>query len=153
MDDLTIRIMQLTGRGYCCSQILALLALDAQDRQSPDLVRALSGLCLGIGNSGGTCGVLSGAACLLALYAGKGTDKEQADERLPLMFAELTEWFARNVQETYGGINCRDIIGEEDRQPQPGRCGPILLSTYRQVLEILIENGFDPAGNRGEEDH
>jgi len=152
MDDLTIRIMQLSGRGYCCSQILALLALDAQGRQNPDLVRALSGLCLGVGNSGGNCGVLSGAACLLALYAGKGADEEKADEKLPLLYAELTDWFARTVGETYGGINCSDILGEEERQPQPGRCGPILLSTYRQVLEILTENGFDPASGRSEED-
>jgi hypothetical protein len=54
MDDLTIRMMQLAARGYCCSQILGWLALEAQGRRNPDLVRALSGLCLGVGNSGGT---------------------------------------------------------------------------------------------------
>lgn len=152
MDELTIRIMQLAARGYCCSQILALLALDAQGRRNPDLVRAMSGLCLGVGNSGGTCGVLSGAACLLALYAGKGFDEETAEERLPLMFTELTDWFARTVGETYGGIQCADIVGEGERQPQAGRCGSILMDTYRQVLDILTENGFDPARGRDEED-
>lgn len=152
MDDLTIRMMQLAARGYCCSQILGWLALEAQGRRNPDLVRALSGLCLGVGNSGGTCGVLTGAACLLALYAGKGADEEQADERLPLMFAELTEWFSRTVGQTYGGIHCTDILGEEGRQPQPGRCGPILLDTYRRVLEILSEDGFDPVQGPGAAD-
>jgi len=152
MDDLTIHIMQLAGKGYCCSQILALLALDAQGRQNPDLVRALSGLCLGVGNSGGTCGVLSGAACLLALYAGKGSYKERADEKLPLMFAELTDWFAGKVGGTYGGVNCTDILGDGEQQPQPERCGAILVNTYRQVLQILTENGFDPAIGRSEED-
>ena len=152
MDDLTVQILQLAGKGYCCSQILARLALDARGRQNPDLVRALSGLCLGVGNSGGTCGVLSGAACLLALYAGKGLDEEKADERLPLMFAELTEYFVETVGGAYGGVTCTDILGDGERQPDPGRCGAILLNTYRQVLEILTENGFDPASGRSEED-
>jgi hypothetical protein len=152
MDDLTIRVMQLSGRGYCCSQILALLALEEQGRQNPDLVRALAGLCLGVGNSGQICGVLSGAACLLALYAGKGTDRERTDERLPLMFAELTEWFSDTVGSTYGGVRCMDIIGDGEKQPQPGRCGPILLDTYRQVLKILTENRFDPLLGRSEDE-
>ena len=152
MDDLTIHIMQWAGKGYCCSQILALLALDAQARQNPDLVRALSGLCLGVGNSGGTCGVLSGAACLLALYAGKGADEEKAHEKLPLMFAELTDWFSGTVGGTYGGVTCTDILGVGERQPEPGRCGAILLSAYEQVLQILSENGFDPASGRSEQD-
>jgi hypothetical protein len=152
MDDLTIRIMQLSGKGYCCSQILALLALEAQGRQNPDLVRALSGLCLGVGNSGGTCGVLTGAACVLALYAGKDSDEERADDKLSLMFAELTEWFAGTVGEAYGGVTCTDILGDGERRPDPGRCGVLLLDTYRRVLEILAVNGFDPAGGRSEDD-
>ena len=152
MDDLTLQMMHLAGKGYCCSQILALLALEAQGRQNPDLVRALSGLCLGVGNSGGTCGVLSGAVCLLALYAGKGSDEERADEKLTLMLAELTEWFSETVGGTYGGITCTDILGEGERLPDSGRCGAILLSAYRQVLQILTENGFDPAVGRSEED-
>jgi hypothetical protein len=151
MDDLTIRIMQLSGKGYCCSQILVLLALEAQDRQNPDLVRALSGLCLGVGNSGGVCGVLTGAACLLALYAGKGSDEERADDKISLMFAELIEWFAGTVGQAYGGVTCADILGDGERQPDPGRCGVLLLDTYRRVLEILAENGFDPAEGRSEE--
>jgi hypothetical protein len=151
MDDLSIHLMQLAGKGYCCSQILVLLALDAQGRQNPDLVRAMSGLCLGVGNSGGTCGVFSGAACLLALYAGKGADEERADEKLPLMFAELTEWFTETVGGAYGGVTCTDILGEGERRPEPGRCGAILLSSYQQILQILSENGFDPASGRSEE--
>jgi hypothetical protein len=150
MDDLTIRVIQLSARGYCCSQILALLALEAQDRQNPDLVRALSGLCLGVANGGGICGVFSGAACLLALYAGKGSDGERADERLPLMFTELTDWFHEAVGGPHGGVRCADILGDGERQPQPGRCGPILLDTYRQVLKILTDYGFDPALGHGE---
>jgi hypothetical protein len=105
---------------------------------------------MGVGYGGGTCGVLSGAACLLALYAGKGSDEESADDRLPLMFAELTDWFADEVGGTYGGTRCTDILGDGERQPQPGRCGPILLDTYKQVLKILNANGFDPAIGRDE---
>ena len=45
-------------QGYCCSQLLLLLMLQAQDRQNPDLVRAMHGLCHGIGQSDGPCGQL-----------------------------------------------------------------------------------------------
>ena len=135
MDDLTIRMMQLSARGYCCSQILALLALEAQGRQNPDLVRALAGLCLGVGNSGGTCGVLSGAACLLALYTGKGSDEERTDERLPLMFAELTDWFSDVVGGAYGGVLCADILGDR--------------GGIRQVtIDCVLENKDVPFGDR-----
>jgi len=151
MDDLTIRVMQWSARGYCCSQIMALLALEAQGRQNPDLVSAQAGLCLGVGHSGETCGVFSGAACVLGLYAGKGSDGETAHERLSLMFEQLTQWFSQNVGGTYGGTSCRQILGDGESQPHPARCGSILLDTYRQVQAILLENGFDPSRGRHEE--
>jgi C_GCAxxG_C_C family probable redox protein len=148
MNDPTLEVVRFAGRGYCCSQILLLLALEAQELTNPPLVRAVGGLCMGIAGSGGACGILSGAACVLALYAGKGSDEEKADEKLPLMYAELTEWFEETVGKRYGGLTCTQILGEGPRRPDPGVCGRILVDTQKKVSEILIENGLDPAVSR-----
>ncbi len=151
VNDPTLDVIRLAGRGYCCSQILLILALNAQGADNPALVRAAGGLCMGVAESGGACGILSGAACVLALYAGKGRDDERPDERLPLMYGELTGWFEEHVGRRYGGVTCAQILGDEPRRPDPGRCGRILVDTHRRVLDILSENGFDPAAPRNHE--
>ena len=151
MNDIGFRIIQLAGRGYCCSQILIFLALEAQGRENPDLMRAAAGLCLGVAGSGETCGIFTGAACLLALYGAKGADIEKVDEKLPLMYAELSEWFEQTVCGQFGGGSCKDIIGEEPRRPNPDRCGRLLLDAWHRVMGILMENSFDPAVPRSHE--
>ena len=105
----------------------------------------MAGLCMGAGNSGGVCGVFTGAACVLALYGAKGADAENAADKLPLMFAALSEWFEQSACGSYGGITCTDIIGDDSRRPDPNRCGRLLVDTWNRTLEILLENGFDPA--------
>jgi len=146
MNDIGFRIIQLAAKGYCCSQVLAIMALEIQGRENPDLVRAMAGLCMGAGNSGGICGVFTGAACVLALYGAKGADAEKAVDKFPLMLAELSEWFEQSACASFGGTSCSDIIGEGSRRPSPDRCGRLLVDTWGRILEILVENGFNPAG-------
>jgi C_GCAxxG_C_C family probable redox protein len=148
LDDLQFELFTLGSKGYCCSQILVILALRERGEENPGLVRSMAGLCHGIGGCGGVCGVLTGAAALLGLYAGKGTDDETESDRLPLMLSELHDWFSAIASDRHGGINCTDILGEEAcREPDPERCGGLLLETYDQVLAILEDNGFDPDGS------
>ena len=40
MDDVTLHMLELKGKGFCCSQIILILALENQGRTNPDLVRA-----------------------------------------------------------------------------------------------------------------
>lgn len=144
MNDTGFRMLQLFGKGYCCSQILMILALEMQGKENPDLVRAMAGLCMGGGNTGGICGVFSGAASVLALYAGKGGDNERQADRLPLMYSELSDWFTQSACSGYAGTSCSDIAGEGAARPHPDRCGRLLVDTWGYILEILVENGFDP---------
>ena len=44
MADDSFRIAELLLEGFTCGHILAKLALEAQGRDNPDLVRAMSGL-------------------------------------------------------------------------------------------------------------
>lgn len=147
-DDLELELMRLSGAGYCCSQIMLLLGLEAMNRSNPDIVRAAQGLCHGLGDCAGPCGVLTGGACLLALHAGKGLDDEDADERLPLLLSELTDWFRETATADFGGISCAEIIGNECGKPNPQRCGGLLVQTYARIQELLVENGLDPYQGR-----
>lgn len=152
IDQIEFRLLQLAGVGYCCSQALIILALEANGKTNKDLVRAMSGLCMGAAGSANTCGVFTGAACMLALYAGKGDDNEKESDLLPLMYSELSEWFEKTACASYKGISCRDIIGEESNVPDPDLCRRLVIDTYNHVLEILVQNGFDPFDAGSNED-
>lgn len=146
MDELQLRLIDLTMKGFSCSQILLQLALDYQGKENPDLLRAMSGLALGTATRAGTCGTLTGAACLLGLYAGKGRDEELENERLPGMLEELWEWFEERTLPSFGGISCQAIFVDGAEQSQ--RCGPLVEATFRKTLEILADNGFDATEGR-----
>ena len=143
MDDTMLRMMRLAQKGYTCSQILILLALEARGEQNPALVRAAAGLAYGCGTGKGSCGVLTGGSCVIALFAGKGSDEEQESEKFMMMLQDLSDWFSERVGGQYGGIECQAIVGEEGPASARQRCGGILAETYAKVVEILIANGFD----------
>jgi hypothetical protein len=146
-DESGLAIMELAGKGYCCSQIMVLLALEEMDRENPDLARAAAGLCNGLGDCSGPCGVFTGASLVLGLHAGKGLDMEEADDRLPLMLEGLRDWFVA-ATEQYGGTSCGAILGRECGQPDKERCGGLLAGAFAQVRVILADNGFDPSEGR-----
>lgn len=147
MDDVQVRMLQLAGRGYACSQILIRLFLELRTEENPALVRAVSGLAYGCGGGRTTCGTLTGACCALALYAGKGRDDETGSEQLILMLQALSDWFEERVGGRYGGTTCEIIVGEEGPQAARQHCGRIVAETYAKVLEILSAHGFDPSGS------
>jgi hypothetical protein len=141
MHESTMRMLELATKGYYCSQILLHLGLDSCGRANPDLIRTMAGLAHGAGFGAGTCGALTGGCCLLAFYAGKGTDQEEEHELFMTMRQQLAEWFNETVGEQYGGIDCATIVGDGDNQQM--RCGQIVGSVYAKVQEILTERGFD----------
>lgn len=136
-------ILKLAHQGYCCSQIVLQLALHLQGLESPGLIRAMSGLCHGLSASKGTCGALTGAACLIAYYGGKGSSLEEPHDRLPLMLSELATWFEEYCGAHFGGINCGDIV--RGGQPDTAICGGLVALCFGRVMTILAENGFDPS--------
>ena len=146
MDPISDHMVELWLDGYYCSQILMILALEAQGRENPDLVRAMTGLAMGGGRGLGTCGSLAGGACVIALHAGKGSDDEAVHDLLWNMLGELWRWFDDAVGSAYGGVRCDDILA--DGTPRTQRCGAIVAQTYTKAIEILVENGFDPAEGR-----
>ncbi len=144
MSDLE-QMQEMRGQGFYCSQILIKLGLELQGKENPDLVRAVHGLAGGLGFSGELCGALSGAACFLGLYAGKGLPEEEQDPRLDFMITDLVKWFKQEYIPLYGGIRCEEILNDDPRN-QAARCPVIVAATFQRVKELLVENGFDLAG-------
>ena len=101
---------ELKAQGFFCSQILLILGLELQGKSNPDLVRCMHGLVGGLGFTGEICGTLSGGACLLGLYAGKGLPEEKQDPRLSFMIEALVQWFQERFGAEYGGVTCNQIL-------------------------------------------
>ncbi len=142
-DAFVQRMIELAENGYNCSQIVMSLALEQEDQQNPDLIRAMSGLGDGCGFFNETCGILTGSACRLSWYAGKGSDREKASEKYLPMLQDLGEWFEEQVGGKYNSTRCRDIVGDKvGTQEGMHTCGRLLLMTHVRTNEILASYGF-----------
>ena len=150
MSDIMMSILPLVGQGYCCAQILILLALEQQGKENPDLVRSVGGLCYGLGNTGQTCGVLLGGCCALGLYTGTGEPGEPPHPEAKEMVRELTEWFTEYAAD-FGGITCGKILERSGGEPNMPLCGDLAASTFEKVLDILETRSIDPTLGKDEQ--
>lgn len=141
MSNEIARIAQLHAQGFHCSQILVILGLEQQGKCNPDVVRAVTGLAGGLGFTGKVCGALSGAVCLLGLYAGRGEVEERENHILNTMIEELVVWFEEKFGKDYGGIDC-EVILQDDPWNRITRCPILVTETYLKTKELLEENGF-----------
>jgi hypothetical protein len=150
MDELMLRMLQLSAKGYLCSQILMKLALELRGEENPALVRAMAGPGYGCGSGAATCGALVGGCCVLALYTGNsesgrhGARAELGSEALRPMQAALTDWFEKRVGGQDGGTTCDRIVGAGGPAANRQRCGVIVAETYTQTMAILAAHGIDP---------
>lgn len=142
MNEYDLDIFRLAGEGYCCSQIIIQMALEVQGVENPGLIRAFSGLCHGFPATKGSCGAITGAACLIGYFGGKGHSAEDENERLPLMLSELSDWFEEFAASRFTGIRCADIV--DTGTPDSSICTNLIAECYGKAMTILIENGFDP---------
>ena len=135
---------KLASQGYCCSQILILMDLEDKKIENYDLVRAMAGLCIGTGGSGKTCGIVTGGACLMGIYAGKGTPEEARDYNLNKIIMEYIEWF----EEENENLDCDKIVGVDNLEDirtnmvYPIKCGNLMTKSYKKIMEILEKYGY-----------
>jgi hypothetical protein len=153
MSNYSFRIAELLLQGDTCGHVLAKLALEAQGRDNPDLVRAMSGLALGMGQ-GFNCGALTSGCCVLGLYGGRADENEQVHPRFDLMIEEFSGWFEAEMGDKFGGINCEDIINF-DPATRKERCPGVVLESWLKIKEVLAKhhvNVEEPAPAKWGED-
>jgi len=142
-DEIVVRMMELSEKHYNCSQILMVLALEQEEKVNADLVRAMSGLADGCGFFNETCGAMTSAASILALYAGKGADDQTESKNLLLMLQELGDWFQEEIGGKFQGTRCSEIAGDLVGTPEVKQiCGGVVFQTYNKVNEILSSYGY-----------
>ncbi|NLC73428.1 MAG: C_GCAxxG_C_C family protein [Ruminococcaceae bacterium] len=137
--DLQDRILELSRQGFFCAQIMLQLALESEGKENTDLIRSLGGLNGGIGNTGGICGALTGGACFISYFAGKGEEDELTHPAYFDMISELKAWFKGYVAE-YGGCDCHTILDGDERN-KIQRCPMIVLAVIEKCMELLELNG------------
>lgn len=156
MHPLMMEILPWIRQGYCCSQLLILLALRLRNEENPSLVRVANGFCHGIGQSSGPCGMLTGGACVLALYTGRGAETEQANPYFTPLLNEYAEWFYART-EAYGSCKCSDVAaglardaGEAggdssgpDNKPNPMLCGGLLAECWEKLVDLCADYDVD----------
>jgi hypothetical protein len=131
MNSTAEEIFRLSKQGYCCSQIMIQMGLDAKGDENPELLDAVAGLCGGL-HSGLCCGVLTGAVCLLSMY-----DKRNAAST---MIPKLVKWYTETYTLSYGGISC-DCIINNNLANKFERCPKMMEETYGKCRELLAEFG------------
>lgn len=140
-QDLMMRMLELTGQGYECSQILMILAMEVSGEENSGVVRAMSALNEGMCGTGRLCGCFTGGACLLAYFAGKGLDPEELEHpAFRKMVVDFSAWFEETWAQQFGGANCDDIL-EENPGNRLARCPQIVQSSFEKCMELLEENG------------
>lgn len=145
MDDTAFRVYKLASSGFCCTQIMLILALEEEEKENTDLIKASNGLCGGINFTQKTCGVITGGIGIIGLYGGKGQQKEFYKENFKIMMDEYMSWF----EEEFESTECGDIIGIQSisddggKIKYPVKCGDILQKSYKKVQEILFKYGYE----------
>jgi len=136
--EIVSRMIGLGGNGYNCSQIMLILAMEQEDKRNPEVVRAVSGLANGCGFFNETCGIMTGAACLISWYAGKGQDDEKESEKMLPMLQDIGRWFQDEIGNNHKGTKCKEIVGDLVGTPEGKQiCGGIIFRTYQKTMEIL----------------
>lgn len=152
MNPILMDVLPFVRQGYCCSQLLMLLMLQARGEDNPALVRAQQGLCHGIGQSEGPCGLLPGGACVLSLLCGKGSEDEEANPMLTPLLNEYAVWFYERTA-AYGGCSCPQVaaglgaVRSEGEEPDPVACGDLLADCWEKIGELVESYGIDITAN------
>ena len=121
---------------YSCAQLMVLAGLKEMGEEDPLLVRAMTGLASGIGGTGNNCGALTGAVCLLGMYAGFDDPAEDSGSWRP-MVQELTEWF----EERFRSLDCEDIT-EGRASAIATFCPGLMEECCEKALELLKDYGY-----------
>ncbi len=101
--------------GYSCAQAVASAFADALGMPEDLLLKAAAGFGGGMGQTGGTCGVVSAAVLVIGLQHG-GTRPE--DRQIREETYALAREFVNRFRLRHGAVLCTDLLGADLSTPQ-----------------------------------
>lgn len=84
---------------------------------------------------------MSGGACLISYITGKGGENESELRGHVSALCHFTHWFAEEMKERYGGTDCGEILGGDQRRKME-RCPEIMALSFEKCIEILSGKGL-----------
>jgi len=96
------------SEGLNCAQAILLTYGPASELDEPAALKLGSALGGGMGNTGRTCGAVSGAALILGLRYGPA--QAQDKDRKQVATGKVRE-FVSHFEERNGAVQCRDLLG------------------------------------------
>lgn len=136
--ELDERVMELSQKGYHCSQIMMQLSLDLREREEPFTIRSLGALGGGM-FAKRNCGTLTGGVAMLSSYFPREAG-EPEPEAYQAIAKELVEWFEKEN----GSINCGDLVDIDDMETVMNFCPGLIARTFEKCLELMEAHGIDP---------
>ena len=121
-------LLELSARGYCCSQVMVASALSIIEEENPRLIQAAGALCEG-GHSGLTCGALTGGGCFMAILH---------ESKAPEMIQKLNQWFLTKFESS----DCGSLVGSNP-QIKAERCPLLISEVYNKCLDLLEAHGYE----------
>ncbi len=150
MNPALLELVPYVRQGECCSQLLMRLALQLRGEENEGLIRAMRGLCHGIGQSGAACGLLGSGAAVLAWLSGK--DGGETHPMLEPLENEYALWFAEKTK-GFGGCGCELVVqglcaqagaaAPEDGVPDMSLCGEFMAECWEKILDLYDAYGLD----------
>jgi hypothetical protein len=137
MSELGDKIMEEMYRGHHCSQVMMILSMKMRGIDDPFTIRALGALANGM-FAQRTCGTLTGGVCALSSYFARRSGEAEPDGYKALA-QEFVEWFEKEN----GGLDCRDLVGN-DREKKLQFCPGLMEKSFAKLVEILENHGIDP---------
>lgn len=116
-------IFELKMKGYCCSQIIMELGLRKLEKENPDLIAAMAGLCNGLWMDK-TCGIVSAAICLFYLVNPSEADRFNV--------SAFSEWF----EDAFGSLDCGALL-ENNPLNRSEKCPAMLEASFQKISELL----------------
>ena len=109
--------------GECCSQIIVRVALEQMGMRNEEMVQSMFGMCEGT-RYGGTCGLVTAAACMLSLACSR--------EDAIALTEEFRDWF----EDTYNSLECNVLTGG-DPLSRLKFCRDMSYASLEYLAELL----------------
>ena len=103
----------LFQQGFCCAESVLQAIAESRGIQSELIPKIATGLCGGIGRTGGVCGAVSGGVLGINQVAGRNHPSQSPDDNHRLVRHSLAQF-----ERQFGTITCERLIGCRSDTPE-----------------------------------